>query len=99
MSLTRDDGIERSRRREYDRKGDWYEETVPNEDGSERYHVAEPLSKQSGPRLRQAAAVDAVGLRHPATRRPDYRRSTRSSSSSAVIGRPVRSGHSTSAPG
>jgi hypothetical protein len=45
MSLTRDDGIERSRRREYDRMRDWYEETVLSQDGSEYYHVAEPLSE------------------------------------------------------
>jgi hypothetical protein len=44
VSLTADDGIERSRRREYDRKGDWYEETILNPDGSEHHHTAERLS-------------------------------------------------------
>jgi hypothetical protein len=43
MSLTVDDGIERSRRREYDRKGNWYEETILNPDGSVRHHEAHPL--------------------------------------------------------
>lgn len=43
MSLTADDGIERSRRRGYDRKGDWYEETILNPDGSVRHHEAHPL--------------------------------------------------------
>ena len=43
MSLTVDDGIERSRRREYDRKGNWYKETILNPDGSVRHHEAHPL--------------------------------------------------------
>jgi len=43
MSLTADDGIERFRRREYDRKGDWYEETILNPDGSVYHHEAQPL--------------------------------------------------------
>jgi predicted nucleic acid-binding Zn ribbon protein len=43
MSLTADDGIERSRRRDYDRMGDWYEETILNPDGSIRHHEAHPL--------------------------------------------------------
>ena len=44
MSLTADDGIERSRRREYDRKGHRYEETILNPDGSVYDHTAERLS-------------------------------------------------------
>lgn len=44
MSMTVKDGVERSRRREYDRKGDWYEETILNPDGSVYEHTAEPLS-------------------------------------------------------
>jgi hypothetical protein len=44
MSLTADDGIERSRRREYDRMGDRYEETILNPDGSVYDHTAERLS-------------------------------------------------------
>lgn len=44
MSLTADDGIERSRRREYDRKGGWYEDTIRNPDGSVYKHTAEWLS-------------------------------------------------------
>jgi hypothetical protein len=43
MALTVHDGIERSRRREYDRKGDWYEETILNPDGSVYGHTAERL--------------------------------------------------------
>ena len=43
MSLTADDGVERSRRRDYDRKGNWYEETVLNPDGSVLHHEAHPL--------------------------------------------------------
>ena len=48
MSLTADDGIERSRRREYDRKGGWYEETILNPDGSVYHQTAEPLSDHMG---------------------------------------------------
>ena len=48
MSLTRSDGIERSRRRQYDRKGDWYEETILNPDGSVYHHTAERLSDHKG---------------------------------------------------
>jgi hypothetical protein len=44
MSLTAEDSIERSRRREYNRKGDWYEETILNPDDSVYHHTAEPLS-------------------------------------------------------
>ena len=48
MSLTVDDGIERSRRRDFDRKGDWYEETILNPDGSVHHHKAHPLSDHRG---------------------------------------------------
>ena len=48
MSLTSDDGIERSRRRDYDRKGNWYEETILNPDGSVDNHTAEPLCDHIG---------------------------------------------------
>jgi hypothetical protein len=44
MSLTADDGIERSRRRDYDRMGNRYEETILNPDGSVYHHTAERLS-------------------------------------------------------
>jgi hypothetical protein len=44
MSETFDDGVERSVRREYDRKGDWYEKTILNPDGSVYRHEAHPLS-------------------------------------------------------
>lgn len=45
LSLTREDGIERLRRRVYDRLHDHYEETVYNPDGSVYYHTWEPLSR------------------------------------------------------
>jgi hypothetical protein len=48
MSLTVEDGIERFRRREIDRQGDWYEETVFNPDGSEYHHEAHPLREHKG---------------------------------------------------
>jgi hypothetical protein len=48
MSLTTDDDIERSRRRDYDRKGNWYEETILNRDGSVYSHTAEPLTDHIG---------------------------------------------------
>lgn len=48
MSLTVEDGVERPRRREYDRKGDWYEETVLNPDGWVRHHQAQRLSDHEG---------------------------------------------------
>jgi hypothetical protein len=48
MSLTVSDGIERSRRREYDRKRDWYEETILNPDGSTYHHDAHPLTEHRG---------------------------------------------------
>ena len=48
MSLTAEDGIERPRRVSIDRKGDWYEETVLNPDGSIRHCVAEPLHEHQG---------------------------------------------------
>ena len=48
MSLTVDDAIERPRTQVSDRKGNWYEETVPDPDGSERHHVAEPLDQHQG---------------------------------------------------
>ena len=43
MSVTRVDGIERSRRRTYDRVKHNYEETILNPDGSVYYHNAEDL--------------------------------------------------------
>jgi hypothetical protein len=43
MSLTREDGIERLRRREYDRKGDWYEETIIDPDGLKQSGEVENL--------------------------------------------------------
>jgi hypothetical protein len=43
MSVS-NDGAEGLRWRDYDRKGDWYEETVLNPDGTIRHHQAEPLS-------------------------------------------------------
>jgi hypothetical protein len=48
MSLTRDDGIERVRQREYDHKGDMYRETILNPDGTVRHHDVGPLSKHTG---------------------------------------------------
>ena len=48
MSLTVDDGVERSRRREYDRMGNWYEETILNPDGSVHHHEAHPLKDHQG---------------------------------------------------
>jgi hypothetical protein len=48
MSRTTDDGIERSRQRDYDRKGNWYEETILNPDGSLYDHTAEPLTDHIG---------------------------------------------------
>ena len=48
MSLTRDDGIERSRRRTYDRVNHKYEETVLNPDGSVYYQGAEDLREHRG---------------------------------------------------
>lgn len=48
MSLTRDDGIERSRRRTYDRVNHKYEETILNADGSVYYHTSEDLREHSG---------------------------------------------------
>lgn len=48
MSLTRDDGVERSRRRTYDRVNHRYEETVLNPDGSIYYHKSEDLHAHRG---------------------------------------------------
>ena len=48
VSLTADDHIERSRRRDYDRKGNWYEETILNPDGSVYSHKAESLTDHVG---------------------------------------------------
>jgi hypothetical protein len=45
MNLTASDGIERSRRLDIDRKGDGYEETILNPDGSMYHHCKEPLSE------------------------------------------------------
>jgi hypothetical protein len=43
MSPTRDDGVERSRRRTYDRLNHKYEETILNPDGSIHHHTSEDL--------------------------------------------------------
>jgi hypothetical protein len=48
MSLTRDDGIERSRLREYDRLGNRYHERILNPDGSVYFETSEPLSDHRG---------------------------------------------------
>jgi len=48
MDLTDDDGIERSVRREFDRKGNRYKETILNQDGSIYREVEEPLSEHWG---------------------------------------------------
>jgi hypothetical protein len=48
IPLTVEDGVERSRRRYYDRKGDWYEETILNPDGSVRHHQVQPLRQHQG---------------------------------------------------
>jgi hypothetical protein len=45
MDLTDDDGIERSVRREFDRKGNRYKETILNPDGSIYREVEEPLDE------------------------------------------------------
>lgn len=61
MSLTAADGVERSRRRVYDRKGDWYEETILNPDGTIYHHEAHPLSEHRGHgSAKPMASADAV---------------------------------------
>jgi hypothetical protein len=48
MSRTCKDGIERAVRRDIDGKGDWYEETILNPDGSLYDHQAHPLHEHWG---------------------------------------------------
>jgi hypothetical protein len=74
MDRTRVDGIERSRRREYDRKGNWYEETVLNPDGTLYYRDAEPLTDHvgHGSESRQRREDIGTGWSHDAgSRVPD----------------------------